>query len=623
MPISLVLAGTVFALDGAAAGAADAPVKVSARARHNGRINPMLFGNFIELLDDLVPGMWAEMINDRGFEGVTKPARWVYYDGAPTVCDRQWDQSDDWILETTGAFNGPRCARLAAREGRAASLTQSGLAVQKGSAYQFSAALRSDGGRLRVQVVLKAALPDGRFAELAAADLPTPPASWTRGSATLVAAGTTDQAVFEVRVVGQGVLWVDKLSLMPAENLQGWRPDVVAAIKASRPAIVRWGGSAIDPGGYRWKDGIGDRDRRVPFANLHWGRIDPNDVGIDEFCQFCALVAAEPLVCLSFSDGPASAADLVQYCNGGPETPWGARRAANGHPAPYRVRYWQLGNELSGDDDAYIRRCQEFIQLMKQADPGIALFSSFPSQKVLDALGRDLAYVAPHHYTRDLDACAADFRRLAGMIAKTPGCGHIRVAVTEWNFTAGDWGLLRAKMLTLEGALLNARYLNLLCRSCDIVDIGCRSNMTNSFCSGIISTRPGGLLKRPSYYVMKLYADHARPIPLTVGKVPAGVDVVACAGEDRQGVCLFAVNTRTEPIVLSLDLTELGDGFVPLGGETVSDGLDMRQPDVMNHWAAAARIRAADLRAEGNRVTLPALSASAIECGRRVNSSRE
>src|SRR5262249_8628732 len=278
------------------------------------------------------------------------------------------------------------------------------------------------------------------------------------------------------------------------------------------------------------------------------------------------------------------------------------------------------GNELSGDDDAYIKKCQQFSALMKRVDPGIALFSSFPSQKVLDAIGKDLAYVAPHHYTRDLAACAADFRRLAGMIARTPGCGHLRVAVTEWNFTAGDWGLLRAKMLTLDGALLNARYLNLMCRSCDIVDIGCRSNMTNSFCSGIIGTRPAGLLKRPSYSVMKLYADHAKPIPLTVGNVPAGVDVVACAGEDRQGLCLFAVDTRNEPIELSLDLTELGEGIVPLGGETVRDALDLRQPDVMNHWSAPAPIGAFALRAMGNRVTLPALSASAIECGRRAQS---
>jgi len=99
----------------AAARGADAVLLVSARPLHSRRINPMLFGNFIELLDDLCPGMWAEMLNDRGFEGVVPAEKWVYYDGSPTFCDRTWNKSDDWSLETEGAFNGPRCARIVGR----------------------------------------------------------------------------------------------------------------------------------------------------------------------------------------------------------------------------------------------------------------------------------------------------------------------------------------------------------------------------------------------------------------------------------------------------------------------------------------------------------------------------
>ena len=468
------------------ANAAEPPLKILAKPLHAGHINPMLFGNFIELLDDLVPGMWAEMLNDRGFEGVIPPETWVYYDGAPTFCDRRWNPTRDWSNETNGAWNGSRSARVVGRESQRVGLTQSGLFVQRGARYHFSGYLRSDGSPLRIQVLLEAQLPDGRFGELAAADLPAPATNWAKCSAELEPHGGSDRALFELRVIGKGTLWADKLSLMPLDNRQGWRREVVAAIKAVRPALIRWGGSAVDPGQYRWKNGIGDRDARVPFANINWGRIDSNDVGIDEFCQFCTLVDARPLVCVSFSDGAASAADLVQYCNGGAETKWGARRAANGHAAPYAVKYWQLGNEISGNDEAYIKKCRDFIRVMKEADPTIAILSSFPSQKVLDVLGRDLAYLAPHHYTRDLAACEADFDNLSRMIAQTAGCRHLRLAVTEWNFTAGDWGLGRGKMLTLEGALLNARYLNLLCRHSDLVEIACRSNMTNSFCSGLI-----------------------------------------------------------------------------------------------------------------------------------------
>lgn len=588
--------------------AADKPVKVSARPMHSGRISPMLFGGFIELLDDLVPGMWAEMLNDRSFEGVTPRASWCFYDGAPNICDREWDAGDSWSYDTNAPFNGARCVKLTPAQGRDASLTQSGLAVAKGMTYLFSGWLRADKPDARAEIVLKALLPDGKWMVLSAAKLPKVSGKWTRYAAKLISTGATDRAVFDLRVTGDGSVLTDKLSLMPSNDVHGWRPDVVRAVRDAHPAIIRWGGSVCDPGAYRWKDGIGDRDRRVPFPNKVWGRIDSNDVGIDEFCQLCELVDAKPLICLSFSDGPQSAADLVRYCNDPADTPWGAKRAANGHPTPYHVKYWQLGNELGNAD--YVNGLPDFCKTMKQADPGVVLMSSFPSQELLDKVGKDIAYIGPHHYTPDFAACEADFDKLSEMVRKTRGCEHIRIAVTEWNVSGGYWGLARGKFLTLETALLNARYLNLLMRRSDIVDIACRSNMTNSLGSGMIATSPSGLLKRPSYYVMKLYADHAKPVPVAVENAPEGVDISACTSEDGKSLCVFAVNTKTEPVELTLD----PGGFRPVSGEVVRDTLDERQADVMNHWTVSDRVKTTKLSASGNKVVLPALSASAIEC---------
>ena len=141
--------------------------------------------------------------------------------------------------------------------------------------------------------------------------------------------------------------------------------------------------------------------------------------------------------------------------------------------------------------------------------------------------------------------------------------------------------------------------------------------MTNSYCSGIIGTTPAGLIKRPSYFVMKLYADHAKAVPLQQGKNPAGVDLTACADEKRETLCVFAVNLRREPVTLRLDLSELGDSWVPLSAEAVCDTRDMRQPDVMNHEIGAERVRTVALKPGGRSVSLPALSASALEWGRR------
>ncbi|MDQ6631853.1 MAG: hypothetical protein M3Y82_08850, partial [Verrucomicrobiota bacterium] len=591
-----------------------ASVTVSSQPLHAGRINPKLFGNFIELLDDLVPGMRAEMLNDRSFEGVTKPANWVYYDGQPSLCDREWEKNETWTNDSENVFNGLHSVKLSATRQKPASLTQTGLAGKKSATYIFSGFFRAENLSSTAIVLLKFRLPDGNWMSLGSAKIPALSQNWQKRSVEFVSSGETDAAVFELRVKGAGNVWADKLSLMPSDNLKGWRPDVIEAIKESKPSIIRWGGSVCDPGEYRWKNGIGEPDLRTPFPNKVWGRIDPNDVGIDEFCQFCELVNAEPLVCLSFSDGAQSGADLVEYCNGDSATPWGKKRGANGHPRPYRVKYWQIGNEISGDNDEYLNRFYDFVSLMKQADPSAILMASFPSQKLLDRAGKDIAYIGPHHYTPDFAGCDRDFIQLKEMVRKTPGCEYIRIAVTEWNVSAGSWGLMRGKFLTLETALLNARYFNLLMRHSDKADIACRSNMANSFGSGIIETTPSGLLKRPSFYVMKLYAQHAKAIPLQIESSSEGLDLFACGLENKKSLVIFVVNSKTEPVECSLKFDGFGNPARIASAEALQDTQDARQSDVMNHWNAPDRVKTIRLSPIQNTLVLPALSATAIEC---------
>lgn len=610
----------------AAAASADATedetmrVRISAQPLHAGRISPLLYGGFVELLDDLVPGMWAEMLNDRSFEGVTKMAPPFYYTGAPNLCDMQWEENDTWAYDSANPFNGSRSARLRARKGRPASLTQPGLAVREGMTYLFSGYFRADAAATQATVVLKTRLPDGKWATLGASRLPKPGRKWTKLRCRMVSAGSSDAAVFQLKLSGAGSSWADKLSLMPADNVHGWRRDVVDALREAQVPLLRWGGAVIDPAvygnpsaaPYRWKNGIGDRDLRTPFPNPLWGRTDSNDVGIDEFLQLCEAVGAAPLVCMSVGDGAESARDLVEYCNGDVATTWGRRRAGNGHPQPYRVTYWQAGNEWPGSAD-YARTCLEFAKAIKGADAGARVLSSNPSPEVLGAAGDYLSFLSPHYYTGDLGNVATDIRRVAAMI----GGRDIKLAVTEWNLSAGLWGLSRGKFLTLDFALQNARMLNLFQRNSNMVAIACRSNLTNSLCSGMIQTKPGGLLKAPSYCVMKLYAQHSRPLPLRVEDSPKGLDISACAAEDLKSLCVFVVNTSSESKAITLDLSDFGAGCKVTGAQAVCDALDMRQADVMNHWSAPDRVRIVELPLSGSAVTLPGLSVAAIACGAR------
>ncbi|MDD4645496.1 MAG: carbohydrate binding domain-containing protein [Bacteroidales bacterium] len=389
-------------------------VKISDKPLHAGRINPMIYGGFIELLDDLVPGMWAEMLNDRNFEGVEKASRWCYYLGEPNFCDREWDHSATWSYDTVMPFNGSRSARLTTRKEENAALIQSGLAVKKGMKYLFEGYFRTNSPHLKVTVSLEFLNPDGTRTILGSAKLAESNSGWAKQKCEITSTGTTDRAVFRLSVNGSGNLWIDKISLMPGDNLKGWRPDVAQVVKAAHPTVIRWGGSIVDPGGYKWKNGIGSRDLRVPFRNWYWGRIDPNDVGVDEFLQFCELVEAEPLICISFMEGPECARDLIEYCNGTPDTKWGKIRAANGHPKPYHVQYWQIGNERG--DQEYITGSTAFGRVIREVCPDAIILSSAPSMEILRVSGKYLDILCPHHYSPELADHEASLNEVSRII---------------------------------------------------------------------------------------------------------------------------------------------------------------------------------------------------------------
>ena len=150
----------------------------------------------------------------------------------------------------------------------------------------------------------------------------------------------------------------------------------------------------------------------------------------------------------------------------------------------------------------------------------------------------------------------------------------IRVAVTEWNTTAGDWGPRRARLWTLENALACSRYQNLLHRQCDLVAIANRSNIVNSFCSGFIQTDNHRLYKTPTYHAQKLYATMAGDRPLKIDSpLPAIAvpDLSATLSADGKSVVLLAVNDRLEPVSRPLDFSAFGRDGQTLEVWTLAD----------------------------------------------------
>jgi len=584
-----------------------------------GEISPFQYGQFIEYLCDLVPAMWAEKLCDGGFEGLS-PYKMAYLKETDFK-ERPWFPTGatnraEFARDAESKISGAGSQRIAVTAGAPCrvGIAQSGIAVQRGAACRFACWLRSSGDTT-VRATLRAG---GRT--LAEAEF-KPSAEWRKFTATLTPSGTAADARLEITFAGPGTIWIDNASLMPLDAVGGWRRDVVDALRALKPGIIRFGGSALDDGNlgdFRWRDTIGDPDRRAPFRA--WGGLQPAAAGLEEIVQLCRAVDAEPLICVRFTGStPKDAADEVQYFNGPASTPMGAQRARNGHPEPYRIRYWQVGNERGGQE--YEKGIRAFCEAMRAADPSIRLLSSYPSAGVLRAAGDLIDYVCPHQYDcADLPGTAAQLDATRRLIAAEGRGRPIHAGVTEWNTTAGDWGPRRAMLWTLENALACSRYQNLLHRNCDLVEIANRSNLTNSFCSGIIQTDNRRLYKTPTYYAQQLYSTVAGTVPLRLRTdLPPefGPDISATLSKDGKRLTIFAVNIAPQPITRPLDLSAFALADAPARVWKLADRDHAGEPDATNSFDDPERIRPvrSTLAAHGPtpHVTFPAYSLTVVQ----------
>ncbi len=555
-------------------------------------------GQFIEHLCRLVPSMIAQQVDRDSFEEeppwkvhykaeTDKPSRPWYPDGAVHVAQ--------YSLDTDRPFNGKRSQKIVLPLAHTrAGIAQDGFYLKKGTGYRLRLNLRGQ-GNVPVWATLR-----GHGAVVAGPLLlARATQEWRPAGVMLRPNRDVESATLAIEFEGPGTVWLDRVYLIADDAVLGiWRPDVVAALKDLNPGVVRFGGSSIE--GFEWDQAIGPWDNRAPFTTL-WGGLEPNFVGIEEFVQLCQHAGAEPLICIRWTGKtPADAAAQVEYLNGAADTRWGKVRAQNGHAAPYRVKYWQIGNEVGGPGyDASVR---EFAAAMRAVDPAIKILSAFPSAETLQAGGGSIDYLCPHHYEcLDLAGKRADFEMLAKQIEEHGAGKTVRVAVTEWNTTAGAFGLGRGMLQTLGNALGCGRYHNLLQRFADLVEIAVRSNLADSFGSGILVPGPGWLYLSPTYHAQKLYSRAAGTYPVAVERdssLPWQLqepDVSATASQDGAVLRLYSVNSTARTVPVQFRLEDFparawqGSAYILQDREQRLDSEAMNGPDDPGRLTVTAR----------------------------------
>jgi alpha-N-arabinofuranosidase len=349
----------------------------------------------------------------------------------------------------------------------------------------------------------------------------------------------------------------------PLADAQGFRTDVLDAVLPLRIPILRWpGGNFVS--GYHWLDGVGPADRRPRRSELAWYAEESNRFGTDEFIAYCRRIGAEPYICVNMGSGSMDEAQAwVEYCNGTGNTSWASLRRQHGHPEPYRVRYWGLGNEMYGpwqighlSPEDYVKKARLFGMVMKRTDPTIELIGcghngwSDWDRIVIDGLADMVDYHSIHLYTGTRDHYATVFqshqaeravRICAALIERARAVQRIphpiAIAFDEWNV----WYRTRThearvggieERYDLSDALAVAGYLHGFIRHCRAVRIANLAQLVNAIAP--IFTRPAGLFLQTIYHPLRLYAEYTREVALDV-HVDSPVRDLPPADEEQGG----------------------------------------------------------------------------------------
>lgn len=361
----------------------------------------------------------------------------------------------------------------------------------------------------------------------------------------------------------------------PWSDEKGFRKDVKNIVRNLNLGVVRYpGGNFVS--NYNWKDGIGPKKSRPKTMEFAWSSIETNQFGIDDFCQWCEEVGVEPMIAVNLGTGSIrEAAELVEYCNHPAGTYWSDLRASNGHPEPYGVKYWCLGNEMEGTWQAghlsaedYAKKAREAAKMMKWVDKSIKLVVCGTSYQmlpeylewdglVLKELYRYVDYVSTHYYTMQGQMSDVDFlasykeldehinnTRHAIELNRDKKRGHeddrdIRICLDEWNVwnfqdikmdsmedlngkdtfeltSAGKWEehppILQEKYSLIDALTVGGLGISIL-NNVDIVSIACLAQLINVI-APITTNEDGQILKQTIFYPFSDLTKYGRGMVL-------------------------------------------------------------------------------------------------------------
>lgn len=527
-------------------------------------------------------------------------------------------------LSRESPLNGDYCQVIDPGGGETG-VAQTPFCVRAGEAYVGSLWARGDGDG---QVIVRLLCGDRTLAQVTAG---SPGTQWTELPFRLVPKISADDATLQVGVTGTGVIRLDQVSLMSEAALQtgGFRPDLLQAVAQLRPAVIRWPGGCFAEH-YLWKDGIGPQAKRVKYPINIWDDQDTNSMGTDEFIALCRRVGAEPLLVINIGrHNPRAtrqemiryAQEWVEYCNGPADSEWGKVRAANGHPEPYGVKYWEIDNETwQMGVEEYVKAVRDFAPALRGVDPSIQIAACGSggmnlewNRGIIDGCAELVDLLSIHHYENPDNYATGPgrYERFfveTGKLIVASRNPKMRIFVSEWNAQSTDWrtglyaaGLLNAfERVDAVGMAAPALFL--------------RHVSATAWDNAFINFDHRGWFAAPNYVVMKLYRDHYLPLRLRV-EGEGTPNAVATRSEDGRRMVLKVVNAGPETVPVCLQTVPAAD-WVRANLQMVAPGSLSARNTLDDPAFVAPRPARVTFSADGVRFTLPPLSVGVLSLER-------
>lgn len=485
---------------------------------------------------------------------------------------RVWDRvltgtaKGEYAVEE-GAFNGKLCQKIVDTGGLGRvgianrGLNRWGISVRKGHPMDGRVYVKGNAGPVKV------ALQSSDGSRIYASQQVKSRANWTKAAFRLNPSTSDPNARFALWIDRPGQLWVDQAVLLdaPQDRFSGLpiRKDIADELVRSGVTFLRYGGTMVNVSGYRWKNMIGDPDLRPAYTG-HWYPSSTNGFGIFDFLRFCEKAKVGAAFTLNVEETPEDAADLADYLSAPATNPWGRRRAEDGHPAPYKLDYIEIGNEegIGNPSPAamayYADRFRLLAAAMHSRNHSLKLVCGAwwvpggPQMKtVFDAIDGAAAAWDFHFWCDDPNAGAAIDRDLdrAQQLFKTWNAKTtLKAVVFEENGNRHD----------LQRALGHASAINATRRHGDFVLADCTANALqpwhqndNGWDQGTVFFTPDRAWMMPPAHAQQLLSRDRLPRRI---EAQSDLDAVATISEDGRHLALTIVNPTGQDITARISL---------------------------------------------------------------------